>query len=78
MWYCEVCKMDIIIIIKSSNIKSDSYKRKEVVSRTNNNLTDETYTYLSPEFHPVDDSVKRTLMFAFNISTDINVNVYLL
>ena len=70
--------MDIIIITESSHLKSDSYKENDVVSRTTNNRTDRTYTYLSPEFDPGIDSSKRTLMIALSITTDINIKENLL
>ena len=44
MWYCEVCKKDININTESSHIKSAAHIENEVISRTNYNFTDKTYT----------------------------------
>ena len=61
MWYCEVCKKDIKINTKSSHIKSAAHIENEVIPRINNNLTDETYTYINPDFEKVDYFFKRAI-----------------
>ena len=61
MWYCEVCKKDININTKSSHIKSATHIENEVTSRKNNNLTDETYTFINPDFEKVDNLVKTAI-----------------
>ena len=61
MWYCEACKKDININTKSSHIKSAAHIENEVICRINNNLTDETYRYINPDFEQVDDLIKRAI-----------------
>ena len=61
MWYCDICKKDINIKTKSSNIKSATHIENEVISRIINNLTDRTYTYINPDFEKVDDLVKKAI-----------------
>ena len=61
MWYCEICNKDIIINTISSHIKSAAHIENEVVSRTNKNLTDKTYTYINPDFEQVDNLIKRAI-----------------
>ena len=61
MWYCEARKKDININTKFSLIKSAAHIENEVISRINNNLTDETYKYINPDFEKVDNLVKRAI-----------------
>ena len=61
MWYCEACKKDININTKSSHIKSAAYIENEVISRINKNITDETYTYINPDFQKIDNLVKSAI-----------------
>ena len=61
MWYCEACKKDININAKSSHIKSAAHIENEVNSRINNNLTDETFTYINPDFEQIDNLVTRAI-----------------
>ena len=61
MWYCETCRKDININTKYSQIKSAAHIENEVVSRINNNLTDETYTYINPHFEQVDNLIEKTI-----------------
>ena len=42
MWYCDACIKHINIDNKSSHIKSAAHMETEVISRKNNNLTDQT------------------------------------
>ena len=46
---------------KSSHIKSTTVMNKEVVSRTNKNLTDKSSTHLNPDFEQVNNLVKRAI-----------------
>ena len=64
MWYCDVCKKDININTKSSHIKSAAHTENEVISRINNNLTDETYTYINPDCERVDNLVKSAIDYS--------------
>ena len=59
MWFCELCKKDSNSITKSSNVKSTTHIKNKVISRTSNNLSNETYTYLNPEVDQVDGLFER-------------------
>ena len=61
MWYCEACNKDINIKIKPSQIKSAAHRENEVISGTNNILTDKRYTYINPDFEQVDNLIKRAI-----------------
>ena len=61
MWYCEACKKRINNKTKSSQNHSAAYIEIEVFSGINNNLTDETYTYINPVFEQVDNLIKRAI-----------------
>ena len=56
----EACEKDINFT-KSSHIKYEAQIENEVISRKNKNLTDKTYTNLSPEFDHVNGLVKRNI-----------------
>ena len=59
MGFCGACKKDININTKSSHLKSATDLENEVISRINNNLTDETCTYINPDLEQVDNLIKR-------------------
>ena len=61
MWYCEACKKDIIINTIFSQIKCTTHIEKEVIARIINNLTDESYTYINPDFEKVDNLIKKAI-----------------
>ena len=61
MCYCEACKKETSIKTQSSHINSAAHIENEVISRTNNNLTDKTYTYFNPDFEKVDNLYKRAI-----------------
>ena len=63
MWYCEARKKNININTKFSLIKSAAHIENEVIFRINinNNLTDETYKYINPDFEKEDNLVKRAI-----------------
>ena len=53
MWYCDICEKEMKVITESSQIKSRSRKKIEVISRININPTDITNTNLNPDFDQV-------------------------
>ena len=53
--------MDIKVNTKSSHIISAAHIENEVFSRLIINLTDETYTYMNPDFEKNDILIKRTI-----------------
>ena len=61
MWYCEACKKDISVNTKSSHIKSVPHIENEIISRVNINLTDETYTYINPDFEKIHNLIERAI-----------------
>ena len=61
MWYCEVCKKDVYINTKSSQIKSTSHIQTENFSRINGNLTDTNYTNFKLENDQADHLVETTI-----------------
>ena len=44
---CETCKKDLNIINKTSQFKSTKLIENEVISRTNNHLSDRTFIFLN-------------------------------
>ena len=54
-------KKDININTTSSHIKSAAHIENEVILRINNNLTDETYTYINQDFEKVDNLFNKAI-----------------
>ena len=60
MLYYETCKKDLNIITKTSHFKSTILIENEVISRTNNHLSDRTFIFLNPEFDHLYGLVENT------------------